>query len=270
MGNVNDKKYFRQAGISRSHRFAKVGKHKFQTSQEKSTDEEEQYVFPNTHEPIISQELWDSVQKRRSRVNRARLGNAQQPFKRIFVLCRLRKKNDSADTLQQKDGSVQYSYRCGGYASRVNSCTSHSISTDNVEALILSSVKRFSRFVLNDEQAFALELQSLWNEKQEEKPKHNQSELQRCQKRYDELSTLVRGLYENLMSGLLPERQYKQLMKQYDDEQAELETKMETMKTELAEEKVSSVDIKHFISLIRKCKILRKSPIQCLMNLLIR
>ena len=32
-------------------------------------------------------------------------------------------------------------------------------------------------------------------------------------------------------------------MKQYDDEQAELETKMETMKTELAEEKVSSVDI---------------------------
>lgn len=54
----------------------------------------------------------------------------------------------------KKDGSVQYSYRCGGYASRVNSCTSHSISTDNVEALILSSVKRFSRFVLNDEQAF--------------------------------------------------------------------------------------------------------------------
>ena len=30
------------------------------------------------------------------------LGNAQQPFKRIFVLCRLRKKNDFADTLQQK------------------------------------------------------------------------------------------------------------------------------------------------------------------------
>ncbi len=76
--------------------------------------------------------------------------------------------------------------------------------------------------------AFALELQSLWKDKQEEKPKHNQSELKRCQKRYDELSTLIRGLYENLISGLLPERQYKQLMKQYDDEQAELEAKMET------------------------------------------
>ena len=94
----------------------------------------------------------------------------------------------------------------------------------------------------------------MWNEKQTEKPKHNKSELHRFQKRYDELSKLIRGLYENLVSGLLPERQYKQLMKQYDDEQAELETKIEEMEKELTEEKANTVDIKHFISLIRKCK----------------
>ena len=136
----------------------------------------------------------------------------------------------------------------------MNGCTAHSISADNVEALILASVKRFSRFVLKDEETFALELQSLWKEKREEKPKQNQSELKRCQKRYDELSALIRSLYENLMAGLLPERQYKQLMAQYDSEQAELESKMETMKSEIAEDKSSSVDIQHFISLIRKCK----------------
>ena len=136
----------------------------------------------------------------------------------------------------------------------MNGCTAHSISADNVEALILASVKRFSRFVLKDEETFALELQSLWKEKREEKPKQNQSELKRCQKRYDELSALIRSLYENLMSGLLPERQYKQLMAQYDSEQAELESQMETMKSEIAEDKSSSVDIRHFISLIRKCK----------------
>lgn len=141
----------------------------------------------------------------------------------------------------KKDRSLQYSYRCGGYASKVNSCTSHTISVDNLEALILSTVKRFSRFVLNDEKAFAKELQTLWNEKQSDTPKQNQSELKRCNKRYDELTTLIRGLYENLVSGLLPERQYKQLMKQYDDEQAELETKIEEMKKALAEEKVNTV-----------------------------
>ena len=99
-----------------------------------------------------------------------------------------------------------------------------------------------------------MELQSLWSEKQEEKPKHNQSELKRFEKRYDELSALIRGLYENLVSGLIPERQYKQLMQQYDKEQEELETKMEVMRKELAENKDKSIDVKHFISLIRKYK----------------
>ena len=181
----------------------------FKLHKRKSTDEEEQYVFPNTHEPIISQELWDSVQKRRSRVNRASAWGTHSNRLSGYLYCADCGRRMTLQThYSKKDGSVQYSYRCGGYASRVNGCTAHSISADNVEALILSSVKRFSRFVLNDEQAFALELQSLWKDKQEEKPKHNQSELQRCQKRYDELSALVRGLYENLISGLLPERQY--------------------------------------------------------------
>ena len=227
----------------------------FKLHKRKETDEDEQYVFQNTHEPIISQELWDSVQKRRCRVNRASAWGTHTNRLSGYLYCADCGRRLTLQThYSKKDGSTQYSYRCGGYASRVNGCTAHSISADNVEALILASVKRFSRFVLKDEETFALELQSLWKEKREEKPKQNQSELKRCQKRYDELSALIRSLYENLMSGLLPERQYKQLMAQYDSEQAELESQMETMKSEIAEDKSSSVDIQHFISLIRKCK----------------
>lgn len=227
----------------------------FKLHKRKNTDEDEQYVFYHTHEPIISQELWDSVQKRKKRANRTAAKGTHSNRLSGYLYCADCGRRMTLQThYSKKDRSVQYSYRCGGYASRVNSCTAHSISADNVEALILSTVKRLSRFVLNDEEAFAKELQALWNEKQTEKPKHNKSELLRFQKRYDELSKLIRGLYENLVSGLLPERQYKQLMKQYDNEQAELETKIEEMQKELTEEKANTVDIKHFISLIRKCK----------------
>ena len=227
----------------------------FKLHKRKSTDEEEQYVFYNTHEPIISQELWDSVQRRRQRANRTAARGTHTNRLSGYLYCADCGRRLTLQThYSKKDRSLQYSYRCGGYASRVNSCTAHSISVDNVEALILSTVKRFSRFVLNDEEAFAKELQALWNDKQADKPKQNQSELQRYRKRYDELTTLIRGLYENLISGLLPKRQYKQLMKQYDDEQAELETKIEAVEQELAEEKVNKVDVKHFISLIRKYK----------------
>ena len=43
-------------------------------------------------------------------------------------------------------------------------------------------------------------------------------------------------------------------MKQYDVEQTELETKMNAIKSALAEEREKSGDIKQFIALIRKCK----------------
>ena len=168
----------------------------FKLHKRKETDEDEQYVFQNTHEPIISQELWDSVQKRRCRVNRASAWGTHTNRLSGYLYCADCGRRLTLQThYSKKDGSTQYSYRCGGYASRVNGCTAHSISADTVEALILASVKRFSRFVLKDEETFALELQSLWKEKREEKPKQNQSELKRCQKRYDELSALIRSLY---------------------------------------------------------------------------
>ena len=63
------------------------------------------------------------------------------------------------------------------------------ISADNVEALILSAIKRFSRFVLNDEKAL------LWNcnpfgKISKRKSRSTINQVKRCQKRYDELSTL--------------------------------------------------------------------------------
>ena len=103
----------------------------------------EQYVFYNTHEPIISQELWDSVQKRKKRANRTATKGTHSNRLSGYLYCADCGRRMTLQThYSKKDRSVQYSYRCGGYASRVNACTAHSISADNVEALILSAVKR--------------------------------------------------------------------------------------------------------------------------------
>ena len=135
----------------------------FKLHKRKSTAQDEQYLFQNTHEPIISQELWDSVHRRRKRVQRASAWGSHTNRLSGYLYCADCGRRLTLQThYSKRDGSVQYSYRCGGYASRVNSCTAHSISADNVEALVLSSVRRFSRFVLQDENAFAAELQSLW------------------------------------------------------------------------------------------------------------
>ena len=98
----------------------------FKLHKRKETDEDEQYVFQNTHEPIISQELWDSVQKRRCRANRASAWGTHTNRLSGYLYCADCGRRLTLQThYSKKDGSTQYSYRCGGYASRVNGCTAH-------------------------------------------------------------------------------------------------------------------------------------------------
>lgn len=227
----------------------------FKLHKRKETPAEEQYVFPNTHEAIISQELWDSVQRTRKRAGRSAPWGSHYHRLSGYLYCADCGRRMTLQThYSRKDGSIEYSFRCGGYASRVDSCTAHGIGAKAVEAILLSTIQRISRLVLKDEKAFASELQRLWLERRTEKPQQAEADLKRMKKRYDELSGLVRGLYENLMSGLLPERQYKQLMKQYDDEQAELEERIGELEQELSESEEKPIDIEHFITLIRKFK----------------
>ena len=83
--------------------FAKVGKHKFQTSQEKKHRRRRTVCISEyTRAYHIAGTLGQRSKTQKQSKSCFGLGNAQQPFKRIFVLCRLRKKNDFADTLQQK------------------------------------------------------------------------------------------------------------------------------------------------------------------------
>jgi predicted nucleic acid-binding Zn ribbon protein len=155
---------------------------------------------------------------------------------------------------RKKDGSINYSYRCSGYANKIHSCTAHGVGADAVETLLLNSVQRLSRYVLKDEAAFAQEMQGRWQEKQEARPRQDKSELTRLQKRHDELDRFVRGLYENFVSGILPERQYRQLMKQYDDEQGEIEDKIQELEKTVNAEQRKAPEIEKFIAIIRKYK----------------
>ncbi len=227
----------------------------FKLHKRRQTTEDEYYVFPNTHEPIISQELWDNVQHRRARVERSAPRGSHYHRLSGYLYCADCGRRLTLQThYSRKDGSVQYSFRCGGYSSKVNFCSPHSILADHVEELILSTVQRISRRVMQDEDAFARELQTLWSEKKENDPQQKKDELRCLQRRYDELSDLSRGLYENMVKGLLSERQFKQLMQQYDSEQADLETQINQLKEQLSEEHLEPAAIDRFISLIRGYK----------------
>ena len=75
----------------------------------------------------------------------------------------------------------------------------------------------------------------------------------------DELDNLIRGLYESNMSGKLPDRQFQRLMAQYDEEQAQCESRIKELEAKAEDSTASKVDPKRFVALVRKyqnCEVL--------------
>ena len=228
----------------------------FKTDERRSTTEDEQYFFENTHEPIISLELWEEAHKRMKRGVR-RKANGEYNNECIlagFVFCNDCGKKMAYDVHYYKSGERYFGFRCPNYYTKSHSCTAHYVLEKNLKQLILHSIQRMTKKIIEDEEGFCNLLKKQWEEQKSEVPKESKKELIIAQKRYDELDGLIGGLYENYISGILPERQYKSLMIKYDTEQVELEEKIDRLQELLTEENVSKIDVKRFVSIIKKYK----------------
>ena len=95
-----------------------------------------------------------------------------------------------------------------------------------------------------DERGFAEELKSKWEAQANGKPQKQKDELQTINRRLNELDRLIGSLYENFISGLLPEKQYKSLMKKYSAEQDNLDSQVSEIQEKLDQTKASSAHIR--------------------------
>lgn len=226
----------------------------FKTGERRNATDDERLIFKNTHEPIISQELWDKAHKRLIRRPKKHRENQKQSIFSGFLFCADCGSRMSSQSMYYKNGEQYFAYRCSHYGSIKTPCTSHYIRESVVNQLVIHTVKRILRRVIEDEKAFCEELKQRWQKENQSKPKRRQSELNSAQKRLDELDTLITGLYENYISGILPERQYKALMLKYSVEQAELEEKVGELKKEIKDNKETTLQTDKFIRIIKKYK----------------
>lgn len=226
----------------------------FKTGERRNATDDERLIFKDTHEPIISQELWDKAHKLLIRRPKKHRENQKQSIFSGFLFCADCGSRMSAQSLYYKNGEQYFAYRCSHYGSIKTLCTSHYIRESVVNRLVIHTVKRIMRRVIEDEKAFCEELKQRWQKENQSKPKRRQSELNSAQKRLDELDTLITGLYENYISGILPERQYKALMMKYSAEQTELEEKVGELQKELEDNKETTLQTDKFIRIIKKYK----------------
>ncbi len=228
----------------------------FKTDARRSASEDEQFVFENTHEPIIDAELWEQAHKGLKH-NMRRLKDGTHQTECLLpglVYCADCGSRLGYETHYYKSGGAYHNFRCSRYANRTRDCTFHYINEQHLYQLVLHSIQRISRRVIADERGFAEELRKQWQIQADSKPQLYKEEMQKIKHRLGDLDRLISGLYENFVSGLLPEKQYKSLMQKYSEEQTALENRATEIEKALEETTVSSAQIGVFMKLIKKYK----------------
>lgn len=217
----------------------------------RAPEEEWRYV-PDAHEPIISQELFDKVQKMfadRAEKFKAKM-DENAPLRELVtnhfkgkIYCgdcgkrmRFVKPTDKRYPIDQ-DHAV---YVCGGYLdSGYSRCSRHSIRYPVVADAVLAAINIQLELALKQEQLIR---QMRGSVKEKNLIDKYVGQINYLSQELKKLNGKREALFENFAEGILDEAEYQFAKKKYDDEAAEIEKK-------LTVEKAKKVQLDDILSL---------------------
>ena len=175
--------------------------------------ENEQVVFYNTHEPIISQELWDKVKEMEASVSHGKV----QKNKITLELSGLCYCADCGNKmylgqtnpyLSKKTNTTKYNQNmnCGRYKRfGVKSCSSHFIKVKELNDIVLNNIKAKAKFVSEHEELARKQYLAMQNKKIDNTIIKNRKRLPIITSRITELDKLIQSTYEDKVLNKIPE-----------------------------------------------------------------
>lgn len=217
-------------------------------------DESEWAVVYNSHEPIISQELWDKVQERKKSVAQGRKTKVgyTHPLSGFLFCADCGNKMKLCTSVSRK-GTRLYHFDCG-YHLRYGKayCFSHYIAANALEEIVLGDIREMAQRIVLDEKAVREDFIRHNAELADQAIKSAKKELQAKRKRTEELSRLMQVAYEDRVRGKMPEDICIGFIQKYSDEQKKLETEIAEKEAKLTETENTIQSADEFIRNIKK------------------
>ena len=216
-------------------------KESYKDKRSRMTPKEDLVIFENTQEAIIDKETWERVQSLRKTIRRTDTIGAANPLTGLMFCadCGAKMYNhrggaglarDWAGRPNGRKRPERDEYNCSRYDlgnQHYNRyCTTHLIRTAVVNELLLEAIKEVCDYALNNEAAFMEQVCSASSERQVKAAKAIRQRKQRSEKRADELSRLIRKLYEDNVNGRLSDKLFEQMLHDFE---AELESLTESV-----------------------------------------
>jgi hypothetical protein len=206
-------------------------------------------MVDSKHDPIISQDTWDVVQKLMSNKRRVTKGGEIQMFAGL-VKCA-----DCGSSLNVSHySSGKYSgFSCWVYKNYgKNRCTSHAIGWKTLCTLVLENIQRNAQVAALATQKYTDALTKMKSAKQKKETDKQKRELNAADKRIAELDKIIAKLYEDNALEKISEDRYLTMSAAYEKEQKELKEKRGQLAISIGRSEEAFSNVQNFISLIRQ------------------
>lgn len=215
---------------------------------------EEWEVIPNTHEGIVTQEEFDTVQRL---MTSRRRNTYENKFDNIFsgVLkcadCGYAMRASSAHRRKRPELLDCIQYTCNNYGRYGNvNCSSHTIEARDLFNAVLADINYFANLALTDEKAVkAIEKKLIETDKSQVKT--FEKEQRKINKRLLELDRLFSALYEDKVLENITQRNFDMMSRKYQEEQNNLTERLCEITEVIETSRGKSQGVKDFLLLIR-------------------
>ena len=212
--------------------------------------QEEWYRVENTHEAIISEEVFQKVQELIASRRRRQKNGTTQIFSGLVKCADCGWSLAYGVNSQNKNPYAHY--HCSKYGQGLRQCSMHYIRYDVLYAYILARLQYWSVLVQKDEDKLLKRLLNASDRERNSAKKKQAAELKKAEKRKVEVDGLFAKMYEDWSAGCITEYNFNMLSEKYQNEQKELETKIRQLHEMMEAAVQTAADAEKWIALMKQ------------------
>lgn len=213
-------------------------------------EESDWIVVEHTHEPLVSQELWDTVHQMMKARRRENGSGHVQPFAGLVKCAGC---GSSLNASYDKKKGKYTGFSCWVYKNYGKQrCTSHAIGWQTLNRLVLEDIRRNAHVAKLASSRYMEMLLSAKLEKEKDETARARRELKKTEKRVEELDKILAKLYEDQALGKISEARYQAMAPGYEKEQESLKEKRDQLIAQLAHTQEVQDNVEQFVPLIQK------------------
>jgi len=254
----------------------KVGTVSYKNNKCVRKEQDEWIRADNTHEPIISRELWDRVQALLAKNQRTRQhkGGGTHLFSSILYCADCGYKlRGGVERKDRPDGSEyrRNYYTCGTYArSGKTACTIHSISESTLTEIVTAHIRKHALLVERNEERIIDTILTAQNSESSSYRAAYLSEVEAHKKQISRLDLLIDNLCNDRATGDISVDMFKRLVAKYEQERVDRLQSVETLTKRIQSIKQNSDNAETWVKLIKQYTQLETPDTDTIMRLIDR